>query len=121
MRRRILICEDDEDVLEVTKEILEKEGCDVFTLMNSINVSKEVANFNPHLILLDISMPKIDGKEVVRILKSDMVTKNIPIIIISALSNTNEIAKEVGANGFLDKPFEINDLINIVKHHSLSN
>jgi len=59
-------------------------------------------------------MPGIDGKEIVSLLKRDEKIKNIPVIIISALSDVESIAKRIGANGYLGKPFEMEKLFSIV-------
>src|SRR5579884_1070730 len=86
-KRKVLICDDDQGILEVTKIILESNGYDVDTLDNGKAIVKHVKNSKPHLILLDLWMPGIEGKEITKLLKSDQQTKQIPLIIVSAVND----------------------------------
>lgn len=114
MNKKILICDDDRGILEVIQIMLQSKGWKVEALSDGRGIIKKVQNFAPHLIFLDIWMPGIDGKEIVSLLKRDKETKGIPIIIISALSDGETIAKKVGASGYLGKPFEMKNLFSIV-------
>ncbi len=116
---KILLCDDDEGVIEVIKIILEENGYEVKPLLNGKGIEKKVLEYKPDLIFLDIWMPGIDGKEVTKLLKSDSVTKQIPIIIVSALNEVDKIQNMIGADDFLAKPFEMQDLLAKVKHHTL--
>lgn len=115
MSKRILVCDDDAGILEVTKIILEENGYIVKTLSSGKGIQKQIKDFKPDMLFLDIWMPGIDGKEITTILKRDPESQNIPIVIVSALNDTKEIAKETGADGFLSKPFTIADLLSIVE------
>lgn len=112
---KIFVCDDDPGILEVVKIILEQNNYKVLTASNGQGIQKKLAKSQPNLLLLDLWMPGIEGTEITRILKKDDSTKNIPIIIISALSDTNNITRQIGADGFLPKPFAISDLLAIVK------
>lgn len=113
--RRILVCDDDAGVVEVIRIILEEAGHKVKTLNSGKAIQKRVQQYLPDVILLDIWMPGIDGRLVTKLLKNNPNTKHIPIIVISALNDTEKIAKEAGADDFLAKPFEMNHLLTKVK------
>jgi DNA-binding response OmpR family regulator len=118
MQKKILLCDDDEGIVEVIKIILEENGYEVKPFMNGKGIEKKVFEYQPDLIFLDIWMPGIDGKEMTKLLKSDPKTKNIPIILISALNEIDKIQGLVGADDFLAKPFEMDDLLSKVRHHT---
>lgn len=106
--------DDDPGVLEVIKIILEDQGYDVLAVADGRMVKKIVKDFLPEVILIDLWMSGMDGHEVTRELKKDAATQNIPVIAISALNNGEKIAKEAGADDFLAKPFNIDDLVSLV-------
>jgi DNA-binding response OmpR family regulator len=110
-KSKILVCDDDQGILDIVSIILESNDYQVKTLNNGKSIEKKISDYKPDLILLDLWMPGADGKEVTKILKRQELTKNIPIIIVSALNETEKISKEIGADGFLAKPFDMNDLL----------
>ncbi|HEX8923197.1 MAG TPA: response regulator transcription factor, partial [Patescibacteria group bacterium] len=107
---KILIIDDDQGILEVVKIILTDSGYEVFAIDDGENVMERVIKMNPDLILLDLWMPGISGKEVCLTLKSHSETKDVPIIMLSASVNTKEVAEECKADGSLSKPFEMDEL-----------
>lgn len=113
--KRILVCDDDEGILEVTKIALEQEEYQVISLQKSENLLQEIKKHQPNLILIDLLMPGLSGGEVVKTIKKDEDIKNIPIIIISASDEIEKIANNVGADGFISKPFELEDLYRVVR------
>lgn len=118
MKKTILIAEDDPGILEIMRIVLANKGYSVVSVVDGKFLLKEVNRTSPNLILLDIWMPNIAGDKLVKILKASPETAKIPIVIVSALSEAAVIAKTVGADGFLEKPFDIEDLANIVKKYS---
>lgn len=111
MRKKILIADDNPGILEVVSIILESEGYEVKSTANPQEVLQIKEN-PPGLILLDIWMGGTDGRHICRQLKADSSTRHIPVILMSANSDIKAIAAECGADGFIAKPFEIEDLIN---------
>lgn len=118
---KILVCDDDPGILEVIKIILEENNIEVVTASNGKGIQKLIASVKPDMLFLDLWMPGIEGEEITKILKRDPKTKKIPIIIISALNDTKEIAKKVGANGFISKPFTIEGLLEVVEKNLKKN
>ncbi|MBU1912595.1 MAG: response regulator [Candidatus Omnitrophica bacterium] len=112
-KRVLLIIDDEEALTSMLSFRLQNSGFDTI-IANDGDMGVGLAKENkPDLILLDLMMPKVDGFEVSKRLKSDSVTKHIPIVIFSALGNKNtkESIKKLGATGFIEKPFEPNILI----------
>jgi len=113
--KKVLVVDDDIDILDVIRIILEDEGYEVSTLDNGRDVLKEVASNMPDLILLDVMLCGMDGRDVCKNLKSHALYKSIPIIMISASHNLQGVLKEEGtADGFISKPFDLDNLIAVV-------
>jgi CheY-like chemotaxis protein len=110
MKKKILIVDDDADILFVLKMMLEMEGYEV-ELNPQANQILLPGSPKPDLLLLDIWMGNYDGREICQQLKSDPATSDLPIILISASRDIEKSAKDAGANDFLAKPFEQKDLL----------
>lgn len=109
----MLVADDDLAILDVIKQILEEVGYEVKTTVNGETV-RTMHQELPDLLLLDIWMSGTDGRNICKQLKNQKSTKQIPIVMISANKDIKVIAKEAGADDFLVKPFEMNDLLNMV-------
>lgn len=113
--KKVLVVDDDNDILDVIRIILEDEGYEVSTLDNGREVPEELANNMPDLILLDVMLCGMDGRDICKSLKSHSLYKLIPIIMISASHNLQGLLDEEGAaDGFISKPFDIDNLIAVV-------
>ena len=106
-KESILIVEDEEDILELVKYNLSKEGYRVAGAASGEAALKSARNSLPDLILLDLMLPGIDGLDVCKILKNDTKTKLIPIIMLTAKGEESDIVAglEVGADDYITKPF----------------
>ncbi len=109
-KKKIAIVDDDPSIVDVLTLILEDAGYEVISTTESSNVSRLIKT-DPSLLLLDIWMPGLNGKEICKNLKSEASTKKLPIIFISASRDTRDIATESGADGYICKPFEMDDLL----------
>lgn len=116
MNKKILICDDDEGILDMLALILEDAGFDTISEISSLNVYKLIENEQPDLLLLDLWMPVLSGDQVLRMLKLNQVTSSLPVIVISASMEGKNIAALAGANDFIGKPFDINELIRKVQN-----
>lgn len=113
--QRILAVDDDKDILEVLQYILEESGYLVDTLSDGHYLFDKIKENTPDLILLDIMLGNMDGRELCKDVKSQNDTKNIPVILISA-SHTAKITDKAGApDDFIAKPFDINDLLSSIQ------
>ena len=118
-KRKILLVEDDETLASVYKQRLELEGFDVQHVNNGEDALDTAVKFQPELILLDVMMPKLNGFDVLDILRNTPTTQNIHIIMLTALSQPKdaERAKELGADDFLVKSqVVIGDVVARIKH-----
>jgi diguanylate cyclase (GGDEF)-like protein len=116
-KRQVLLIDDDMTVLEVVKTNLEIEGYDVITEMSGETGLVSAVVEQPDVIILDIMMPGMDGWEICKRLRSDSRTKYIPVIMLTALDDTQYLVKgfEVGADDYLAKPFENAELFARIK------
>ena len=115
---KILVIDDDKDLLEVTQALLTKKGFEVKINNNWEEALESISAFNPQLILLDVFLNGVDGLDICKQLKSMPHTKHIPVLIFSAYPRVAEtVIYEYGADDFIAKPFEVNDLV--LKVHSM--
>jgi len=105
--KRILIFDDDKSILDVFTIIFSENGYEVEVSETSHNIIERVADFRPHLILMDNWIPDIGGIEAVKLLRNHSEFKDIPVIYISANSDINTLAKKAEADDYLAKPFEL--------------
>ena len=115
-KKRILLLDDSAITLEMEKAVLEDRGYKVAVASNLLEFQAQLDQFQPEVILTDLMMPDISGKDIVRVLKQDFHTEKIPIILFS--SKTDEelepIAEQAGADGFLSKSHGIDRLGDLV-------
>lgn len=116
--KKIFVVDDDPSILEVITIILTEKGYTVVSISNRDQLFEELKQGLPDLIFLDLWISGSEGTEITKKLKIDSKTKDIPIIIVSALNDLEKIAKDIGADGFLEKPFEIDNLLLMVEKHT---
>jgi DNA-binding response OmpR family regulator len=112
--KKILVVDDDKDILDVVKLILTRSGFDVYTHSTGIDVANTVSNNHPNLVLLDIGLPGKLGTEVCKELKKIF---SIPVIFFSAHADQRKTMQEYNADGFIQKPFNVADLIAYIKSY----
>jgi two-component system cell cycle response regulator DivK len=115
MNKRVLILDDDLDILQICTIVLKKKGFDVKTLSNSSQVLEQVREYLPDVIIMDNWIPGPGGIEATRMLKTTADLHDIPVIFFSANSNVTQLAQEAQADYFLQKPFDITELEGIVQ------
>lgn len=110
---RVLIVDDEPDVTELLKYKLEQEGYSCKVLNNPLSFINEAKNFIPDLILLDIMMPELNGLQLCKIVRSDPLMKEIPIIFLTARGEVEDRVRglESGADDYVAKPFNTKELI----------
>jgi two-component system, chemotaxis family, chemotaxis protein CheY len=112
----VLVVDDDPDILEALSEILEAEGFEIRRARNGKEALDRLEPDAPQLILLDLMMPVMDGWEFAqRMRQRPPEIARIPIIVLSADRNVGSKASDLGAVGHLAKPFELNDLLELVR------
>ena len=115
--KKILIVDDEEGFLALLRQALEERGFEVSTASNAIDAGIEMSGTLPALILMDVKMPGIDGLQACQALKANPKTKDVPVIIISALSDESDIhrAKKIGVIDYFVKPVDMEKLISRIK------
>jgi CheY-like chemotaxis protein len=119
MAKKILVVDDEPDLLKVTTFRLRKLGYDVIEAVDGQKAMDLIRELRPHLILLDLRLPIIDGWEVCRRVRADDQLKQIPIIFLTASAGAlnSEMTKQLKGEDFLVKPFEPEVLLGIVKKY----
>ena len=112
--KRILIYDDDVEILFLCKAILGDERFHVDTLSHCDDVLLDVSELKPDLILMDLWIPAIGGEKAITILKENKSTSQIPVLLFSANSNISEICLKIKADGYIEKPFDISELKNTI-------
>lgn len=110
-RKKILVADDDTDILDAMKIVLEEMGNYETVTTSQPETVFHHKNPLPDLILLDLWMSGVKGSDICRALKSDQQTQNIPVILFSASPDVREEAEESGADDYTTKPFQIQDLL----------
>lgn len=114
---KILIVDDVNSHLLLLETILEGEGYVITLMSDPLDVQKELKKNSYDAMILDLMMPNLSGMELLKLLRKDEVSKDLPILIVSAKSDYNSIRKslEYGATDYVVKPVNINDLKNKLK------
>jgi DNA-binding response OmpR family regulator len=113
---RVLVADDDPDIMRVLVHNLEAEGFRVTTCDNGEDARDMARAITPDLIILDVMMPKRDGLDVLASLKSNPSTRAIPVVMLSAKSNDHDVWEgwRAGADYYVTKPFEMDELLRFV-------
>ena len=116
-KKKILIVDDDTSITLSISFVLEKEGYIVTTAVDGEEAVKKAKEELPHLIVLDIMLPKMNGFEVCKRLKANAQTREIRIIMLTAKGDEKDkrLAEELGVNGYITKPFNIDTLLSEIK------
>ncbi|MDD3587203.1 MAG: response regulator [Thermoguttaceae bacterium] len=113
-KRKVLVVDDDQDLVELIVDVLERDGrFETRSVNNGFDAGMMVKEYRPDLIVLDVMLPDINGKDVCLRVRSDKSLEEVKIICISGMVEEDRIQqlKEAGANAFLHKPFEMEKLI----------
>jgi DNA-binding response OmpR family regulator len=116
MPGRVMIFDDDADLLAVCIIVLKSKNYEVIGFNKCNDILKEVRSFSPDVILMDNWIPDAGGVNATRQIKGDLLLKSVPVIFFSANDHVQELAAEAGADFYLQKPFEIDDLENVVSN-----
>jgi len=113
MKKKILVVDDEFEIVELTRMILEKEGFQVSGANSGMSAIKLVQEVNPDMILLDVNMPEMSGWEVLRVLKTDETMSHIPVILFTIKSEVRDKVHGIqnGAYDYITKPFSYDELV----------
>jgi len=117
--KKILIVDDEQDIVESLKFVLETSDYTCYTADNGEDGLRLAKELIPDLIILDVMMPKINGYKISRLLKYDNKYKNIPILMVTARTQEEDklIGEETGADEYITKPFELDEVVKKVEEY----
>ena len=118
-KRKVLLVDDDAELVELMTKVLEEDGrFEVRVAGNGFDAGMMVKEYHPDLIVLDVMLPDINGKEVCQRVRSDSALDDVKIICISGMVEQDKIGelRQAGANDFLQKPFEVEKLVERMCH-----
>lgn len=113
MKKRILVVENNKDILDLISLVLDEAGYEVNLYQSETNIFEKIIIFQPDAILLDIVKPTTEGTELCRQIKAAEGTSHIPVIVLSTHTQIHKV-KDVCADEVLEKPFDIDGLIEIL-------
>lgn len=116
---KIMVVDDDKDATALFEEVLKAEGYEPVVLNESAKAVQLAKKEKPALFVLDLMMPEPDGFKLCRLLRKEPEFKSTPIIIVTALNDTDSriVAIGAGANDYLTKPFRLDELYTSIKEH----
>jgi CheY-like chemotaxis protein len=116
MGKTILIVEDEPKNMTLTRDLLKISGYETIEAVDGKQGVEKAKSEKPNLILMDIMMPKMDGYSACREIKADQSTKNIPVVMLTAVGYdlNKKLAKQMGADGYVTKPFSRQQLIDAI-------
>ena len=113
---KILVADDDPDILGLVKIVLHAHNYVVQAVSRWQEINSCIETFRPDLLLLDVSLEGADGREICKKIKEARETKNLPVILFSANADMAKFTNECGAASFIAKPFEIRELLGSIQH-----
>ena len=116
MSKKILIVDDQNDTLDLLKEIFEDEGYEVTALPYTEDIIRSITQHQPDLVMLDFLLAGINGVELCHQLKTNSLSAHIPVIMLSGYPRVLESLGSYGADAFIAKPFDLAHLTETVKH-----
>lgn len=117
MKKIVYVVEDNDDIREMIEYLLSSEKYDVYGYATAFAFKEQLKVSNPDIIVLDIMLPDGNGFEICDQLKSSEVTKDIPILLMSAHANISDIKQVSQAEDFISKPFDIDDFISRIDRY----
>jgi two-component system cell cycle response regulator DivK len=115
--KRVLIIEDEQDIVDIATMILEDEGYEVASLNEFANFEKKISDCHADLVLLDLNLDGYHGGDICKYIKTNSLLRDTSVVLMSANRDIAEIKEEAGADGYITKPFDLMDFINTVKLH----
>ena len=118
--RKILLLDDNRDLLQIIQIILKGQGFDTILATSIEEAEHKIRIHNPALILMDVFISDQDGREYCNHLKTDAVTSNIRVILMSGSELNMSMMSRIHADDFMEKPFDYNDLVSRVQRQMFS-
>jgi len=116
MEKSVLVFDDDVDILSILTYLLEEKGWKINTRTTCANILQDIEETKPDIILMDNWIPDSGGKKATQLIKSHPEYKNIPVIYFSANNDVATLAEEAGADTYLAKPFDLDELEDLLSN-----
>ncbi|MBS0336147.1 MAG: response regulator [Proteobacteria bacterium] len=117
MAVRILLAEDDRHIVETLTFVLERDGFGVSAAFDGEDAVRQLRSSPPDLLILDVMLPRLNGFEVLKLVRSDPLLKSMPVIVLTAKGQAQDrrMAEEIGVDEFMTKPFSNRDIVAAVR------
>jgi len=119
---KVMVIDDSKTIRRTAETLLKKEGCEVITANDGFEALAKIADHNPHIIFVDIMMPRLDGYQTCALIKHNQKFKNTPVIMLSSKDGLFDRARGriVGSEQYLTKPFTKEELLGAIEQHVLN-
>ena len=116
---KVMVIDDSKTIRRTAETLLKNVGCEVITAIDGFDALAKIVDHHPHIIFVDIMMPRLDGYQTCALIKSNRAFKSIPVIMLSSKDGLFDKAKGriVGSDQFLSKPFSRDELLSAIKAH----
>ena len=116
---KVMVIDDSKTIRRTAETLLKNVGCEVITAIDGFDALAKIVDHPPHIIFVDIMMPRLDGYQTCALIKSNRAFKSIPVIMLSSKDGLFDKAKGriVGSDQFLSKPFSRDELLSAIKAH----
>jgi twitching motility two-component system response regulator PilG len=116
---KVMVIDDSKTIRRTAETLLKKVGCDVITATDGFEALAKIADHRPHIIFVDIMMPRLDGYQTTALIKNNKVFKKTPVIMLSSKDGLFDRARGriVGSEQYLTKPFTKEELLGAIKKH----
>ncbi len=115
--KKVLVCDDDESILDMMYFLLSSHGFEVVVEQQSHKIYDQINNFQPDILILDLWMPNLRGDQIIEYLdQNPLIGRKIPVLLYSASQDPSFVSRSLGADEYLSKPFDMNDLVQKVNH-----
>lgn len=120
---RVMVIDDSKTIRRTAETLLKKEGCEVVTATDGFEALSKITDSHPHIIFVDIMMPRLDGYQTCALIKNNQVFKNTPVIMLSSRDGIFDKARGriVGSEQYLTKPFTRDELLGAIRRYVGSN
>jgi DNA-binding response OmpR family regulator len=117
--KKILVVDDETFIINLLRNGLTENGFEVITADNGFDAILSVEEQLPDCVITDIMMPRLSGLDFLKALKNSKVTKDVPVILISAMDQAEMVQQglDMGAVDYITKPFKINEIVGKLRHH----
>lgn len=112
--KRILIIEDEQDIVDIATLILEDEGYEVCSMTDFAGYENKVSDCRADLVLLDLNLGRYHGKDICKYIKGHDSLKDTAVVLMSANKDIQTVKEEAGADAYICKPFDLNDFIQVI-------